>query len=60
VEHPEMGSVRVDGLPVHLSRTDWSLERGAPCLGEHNQEVFGGLLGLSEAEIDSLRDEGVI
>jgi crotonobetainyl-CoA:carnitine CoA-transferase CaiB-like acyl-CoA transferase len=41
VEHSEMGRVRVDGLPVHLSRTDWEIKRGAPCLGEDNDYVFG-------------------
>ncbi len=60
VEHTEMGTVRVDGLPVHFSETDWELTAGAPCLGEHNDEVFGGLLGLSAEEIASLRDEGAI
>ncbi len=60
VEHPEMGSVRVDGLPVHLSRTDWDFARAAPCLGQHNDRVFGDLLGLKRDEIDLLRSEGVI
>jgi crotonobetainyl-CoA:carnitine CoA-transferase CaiB-like acyl-CoA transferase len=59
-KHPEMGDVRVDGLGVHLSRTDWSIQRGAPCLGEHNEQVFGEILGLSGAEIGKLRDEKVI
>ncbi len=60
VEHSAMGEVRVDGLPVHLSKTDWSIERGAPCLGEHNDEVLGGLLGVSASDLEALRDEGVI
>jgi crotonobetainyl-CoA:carnitine CoA-transferase CaiB-like acyl-CoA transferase len=60
VEHGAIGRVRVDGLPVHLSRTDWSIARGAPCLGEHNERVFGDLLGLAPAEIEALRAEGVI
>ena len=60
VEHPEIGRVRVDGLPVHLSRTDWSLQRGGPCLGEHNRRVFGELLGRTDAELEELRAEGVI
>jgi crotonobetainyl-CoA:carnitine CoA-transferase CaiB-like acyl-CoA transferase len=60
VEHSAIGRVRVDGLPVHLSRTDWSIERGAPCLGEHNEYVFGDLLGLDASEIDALRADGVI
>jgi crotonobetainyl-CoA:carnitine CoA-transferase CaiB-like acyl-CoA transferase len=60
VEHPLMGRVRVDGLPVHLSRTDWSLARGAPCLGQHNEQVYGELLGLGRRDLDELRAEGVI
>jgi crotonobetainyl-CoA:carnitine CoA-transferase CaiB-like acyl-CoA transferase len=60
VEHREMGEIRVDGLPVHLSDTDWRIERGAPCLGEHNDLVYGEVLGLSAREIDDLRAEGVI
>ena len=38
--HREMGDVRVDGIPLHFSETDWSIERGGPCLGEHNHQVF--------------------
>jgi crotonobetainyl-CoA:carnitine CoA-transferase CaiB-like acyl-CoA transferase len=52
--------VRVDGLPIHLSRSDWSIARGAPCLGEHNEKVYGELLGLGRDEIGALRAEGVI
>ena len=60
VSHPEMGNVRVDGMPVHLSETDWSIERGAPTLGQHNEQVLGGLLGVSSEELEQLRAEGVI
>jgi crotonobetainyl-CoA:carnitine CoA-transferase CaiB-like acyl-CoA transferase len=60
VRHSEMGDVRVEGVPVHLSRTDWRIERGAPCLGEHNDLVFGDLLGLEPGEIAALREEGVL
>lgn len=60
VRHREMGEVRVDGLPVHFSETDWVIEHGGPCLGEHNERVFGEILGMSTAEMDALREEGVI
>ena len=60
VVHPEIGPVRVEGHPVHFSRTDWSIERGGPCLGEHTEEVLGRLLGMSSQEVDELREEGVI
>ena len=60
VTHSKMGAVRVDGMPVHLTKTDWKIERGAPCVGEHNDKVYSELLGLSSDEIESLRSEGVI
>ena len=60
VDHSEMGKVRVDGLPIHLSQTDWHMSRGAPCVGEHNEYVYGELLGRSSAEIETLREEGVL
>ncbi len=60
VSHREMGPVRVDGLPVHFSKTGWRVERGAPCLGEHNKVVFGDLLGHSKDELDRFAEEGVL
>ena len=60
IEQTDMGRVRIDGMPVHLSETDWEITRGAPNLGEHNAEVYGGLLGLDAEEIAELRAEGVI
>jgi benzylsuccinate CoA-transferase BbsF subunit len=60
VTHRAMGAVRVDGLPVHLSRTDWVVARGAPCLGEHNDVVYGELLGIGADELASLRADGVL
>jgi crotonobetainyl-CoA:carnitine CoA-transferase CaiB-like acyl-CoA transferase len=60
VRHPEIGEVGVDGMPMHLSETDWSITRGAPCLGEHNQEVYGGLLGLDAGTLAELKREGTL
>ncbi len=60
VSHTKMGRVRVDGLPFHLSETDWRIERGGPCLGEHNDYVFGELLGLDRDELFELRESGVL
>ena len=60
VTHSAMGDVRVDGIPAHLSETDWEMEKGGPCLGEHNEYVLGDILGISSSEIASLREEGVI
>jgi benzylsuccinate CoA-transferase BbsF subunit len=58
--HTQMGRVRVDGLPVHFSETDWHIERGGPCLGEHTEEVLTRVLGMTGDEVAALREEGVI
>ena len=58
--HTAMGDVRVDGQPAHFSKTDWKIERGAPCLGEHTQEVLARVLGLDDRDIAQLREEGAI
>ena len=60
VTHALHGALRVDGLPVHLSTTDWHIERGGPLLGQDNERVLGEILGLSGTEIGRLADEGVI
>ena len=36
------------------------IERSGPTLGQHNREVFCGLLGMSEAEVAQLTEQGVI
>ena len=59
VHHRELGDVRVDGIPVHLSETDWVIERGGPCLGEHTHQVLSEILGLDDAEIEQLAGDGV-
>ena len=60
VKHTKMGNVRVDGQPVHFSSTDWRIERGAPCLSEHTEDVLTNLLGLSRDDVAGLRKEGVV
>src|SRR5579859_5912897 len=59
-QHTELGGVRVDGQPVHLSETDWTIERGAACLGEHNGCVLGEILGYSTPAIGVMQQSGAI
>lgn len=60
VEHPVMGKKVVLNPSWKLSETPAKVKRASPLLGEHNAEVFGGLLGMSEGEIKSLQEEKVI
>lgn len=60
IDHPEAGTRRYAGQPVRLSTNPARLYRPAPCLGQHNDQVLGGLLGLSDDELAALRDKGVI
>jgi crotonobetainyl-CoA:carnitine CoA-transferase CaiB-like acyl-CoA transferase len=45
--------------PFVLSATPAVLERAGPTLGQHNEEVWCGLLGLGESEYRALATEGV-
>ncbi|MDG2001843.1 MAG: CoA transferase [Novosphingobium sp.] len=47
------------GAPWRFARTGLTIEQGAPDLGEHNAYAYCELLGLSEAELQTLVDEGV-
>lgn len=60
VQHPELGEVPYEGYPPKLSRTPAYVHGRAPTLAEHNDYVFGELLGMSEAEIASMRERGII
>jgi CoA:oxalate CoA-transferase len=58
--HEKLGRVPVTGVPFKLSESPGGIDHLGPELGQHNDEVYGGLLGLSTSEMDQLRREGVI
>lgn len=60
IEHQVIGRTRFPTSPYRFSESPWRLERSAPLLGEHNQEIYGGSLGYSARELAKLKDEGVI
>jgi crotonobetainyl-CoA:carnitine CoA-transferase CaiB-like acyl-CoA transferase len=60
LEHKEMGPSPYEGLQHRLSRTPGELRAAAPILGQHNDEVFHGMLGMSAEEIEQLKKESVI
>lgn len=61
IDHPGFGgSIRVPGTPVRLSESDDPDVTPSPRKGEDNDEVYGERLGLSEAELQELEEDGVI
>jgi crotonobetainyl-CoA:carnitine CoA-transferase CaiB-like acyl-CoA transferase len=59
--HAVVGEQQFPGWPMRLSGGPsrfW--RRPAPCLGEHNDDVLGGELGLDGATLAGLRERGVI
>jgi benzylsuccinate CoA-transferase BbsE subunit len=60
VEHPELGrKFLYPGAPYLFSRTRWRVYRRPPLLGEHNKDILGGDLGMTNRELAVLRAEGV-
>ncbi len=57
LDQPEIGRVRLLGVPVKLSRTPGEPDRPAPALGEHTREVLAET-GYEEGEIDALLSSG--
>ena len=60
VSYPGVGAVPLPGIPVKLSETPGQIETPAPGLGEHNEAVYGKLLGLSSRELESIKNAGII
>ena len=60
VEHPVLGRHPYAGPPYKLSLTRARKERSAPLLGEHNEEIYCGELGLTREELCGMRARRVI
>jgi formyl-CoA transferase len=57
VEHESRGQIRLLGWPARLSESEVPI-RAAALLGKHTVEVIAADLGLSESEVDELREQG--
>jgi crotonobetainyl-CoA:carnitine CoA-transferase CaiB-like acyl-CoA transferase len=60
VDDPKAGTVTMLRPWIRFSDTPAAIRSSAPLVGQHNDEVYGELLGLGEAELAELRAEGVI
>lgn len=60
VDHPAAGKLKYPGAPGKFSETPWAIDRPAPLLGQHNEEIYCKRLGYAEEELAELRAGGVI
>lgn len=59
-DHPVAGHIKLNGNPVKLMDSMPRLRWAAPELGQHNEEIYGELLGLGEEKLAELRENKVI
>ena len=60
VEHATVGGVRVLGVPIKLSDTPGAVTTAPPTLGQHTDQILRTDLGLTDADVASLRTAGTI
>jgi succinate--hydroxymethylglutarate CoA-transferase len=59
VEHPVCGPIKLVNTPVKFSESTPGIRSPPPTLGQHTNEILRDL-GMSEGDIVSLREEGVV
>jgi len=62
LQHPGAldGDVHGPGLPIVFSGSTAGFDQPPPGIGEHNDEVYGDLLGYTQSELRELQSDGVI
>lgn len=60
IDHPTAGKFKASGITPKLSLTPGSVESPPPTLGQHNDEIYRGLLKYSDDKLKALREKGVI
>jgi crotonobetainyl-CoA:carnitine CoA-transferase CaiB-like acyl-CoA transferase len=60
IDHPRLGRITVPNSPLRYGGTEQMKTVASPELGQHNDEVYGAMLGLKAVEIAGLRSAGVI
>ncbi len=60
VDHPHLGAEWIYGMPWIFSETPGEIRTAAPLLGEHNQYLLCGLLGLTQERLEVLEAEHAV
>lgn len=59
IEHPQLGPIVMPGFPLQMSASKVPV-KAAPLLGEHNEEIYVKMLGISPEDLAYLKQEKVI
>jgi formyl-CoA transferase len=60
VEHPIAGKVKITGNNIKMSETKTEIRTHSPLLGQHNEEIFSKMLGLTVEDLEELKQRKVI
>jgi crotonobetainyl-CoA:carnitine CoA-transferase CaiB-like acyl-CoA transferase len=60
IDDPELGALRMPDVQPRLSETPGRIRYAGLPMGVYNKEIYQERLGLTEAEMKKLQDEGVI
>jgi CoA:oxalate CoA-transferase len=60
VTHHVAGTIPIANTPFRMSRSESGIKGPPPDYGSDTQDVLGELLGMPPAEIDALKERGVI
>lgn len=60
LHQPGVGDVLAAASPLHFSRVDRVPVAPAPQLGQHTDEILLDILGLTEADVGRLHDDGIV
>ena len=60
VDHPELGTYPVPGLPFRYASVSHWLHTATPMLGQHNADVLARIAGVDEATLAALEADGII
>ena len=60
VQHPVLGTQKVQGAPWKLSATPAVIRSAGPLLGQHSHQVLEELLGASRKEVDEWISAGIV
>jgi len=60
VAHPTFKKLQMQNVAPKLSSTPGNIRWAGPELGQHNDEIYKGLLNMSDGDMSNLKNEGII